>query len=60
MEAHHTLICVPLNGIQVKTSQVIDSLSVSSRRGYSDVASLTLGHFSLSSCYICLAGEFSS
>ena len=25
MEAHHTFICVPLNGIQVKTSQVIDS-----------------------------------
>ena len=48
MEAHHTLICVPLNGIQVKTSQVIDSLSVSSRRGYSDVASLTLRQFSLS------------
>ena len=35
MEAHHTLICVPLNGIQVKTSLVIDSPSVSSRRGYS-------------------------
>ena len=27
MEAHHTLICVSLNGIQVKTSQVIDSFS---------------------------------
>ena len=27
MEAHHTLICVPLNGIHVKTSQVIDSFS---------------------------------
>ena len=25
MKAHHTLICVSLNGIQVKTSQVIDS-----------------------------------
>ena len=36
MEAHHTLICVPLNGIQVKTSLVIDSPSVSSRRGYSN------------------------
>ena len=35
VEAHHTLICVPLNGIQVKTSLVIDSPSVSSRRGYS-------------------------
>ena len=35
MKAHHTLICVPLNGIQVKTSLVIDSPSVSSRRGYS-------------------------
>ena len=35
MEAHHTLICVPLNGILVKTSLVIDSPSVSSRRGYS-------------------------
>ena len=35
MEAHHTLICVPLNGIHVKISLVIDSLSVSSRRGYS-------------------------
>ena len=35
MEAHYTLICVPLNGVQVKTSLVIDSLSVSSRRGYS-------------------------
>ena len=35
MEAHHTLICVPLNGIQVKTSLVIDFPSVSSRRGYS-------------------------
>ena len=35
MEVHHTLICVPLNGIQVKTSLVIDSPSVSSRRGYS-------------------------
>ena len=35
MEAHHTLICVSLNGIHVKTSLVIDSLSVSSRRGYS-------------------------
>ena len=32
---HHILICVPLNGIQVKTSLVIDSPSVSSRRGYS-------------------------
>ena len=50
MEAHHTLICVPLNGIQVKTSQVIDILSVSSGRGYSGVASLTLGQFRLSSC----------
>ena len=27
MEVHHTLICVPLNGIQVKTSQVIDNFS---------------------------------
>ena len=27
MEVHHTLICVPLDGIQVKTSQVIDSFS---------------------------------
>ena len=35
MEAHHTLICVSLNGIHVKTSLVIDSSSVSSRRGYS-------------------------
>ena len=35
MEAHHTLICVPLNGIQVRTSLVIDSPSVSSRGGYS-------------------------
>ena len=35
MEAHHTLICVPLKGILVKTSLVIDSPSVSSRRGYS-------------------------
>ena len=35
MEAHYTLICVPLNGIQVKTSLAIDSPSVSSRRGYS-------------------------
>ena len=35
MEAHHTLICVPLNGIQVKTSLVIDSPSISSRRGHS-------------------------
>ena len=35
VEAHHTLICVPLNVIHVKTSLVIDSLSVSSRRGYS-------------------------
>ena len=31
----HVLICVPLNGIQVKTSLVIDSLSISSRRGHS-------------------------
>ena len=35
MKAHHTLICVPLNGIHVKTSLVIDSPSVSSRREYS-------------------------
>ena len=35
MEAHHTLICVLLNGTQVKTSLVISSPSVSSRRGYS-------------------------
>ena len=35
VEAHHTLICVSLNGIHVKTSQVIDSPSVSSRRGHS-------------------------
>ena len=35
MEAHHTLVCVPLNGIQVRTSLVIDSPSVSSRRGHS-------------------------
>ena len=28
VEAHHTLICVPLNCIQVKTSLVIDSPSV--------------------------------
>ena len=35
VEAHHTLICVPLNVIHVKTSLVIDSLLVSSRRGYS-------------------------
>ena len=35
MEAHHTLICVSLNGIQVKTLLVKDGLSVSSRRGYS-------------------------
>ena len=35
MEAHDTLICVPLNGILVKTSLVIDISSVSSRRGYS-------------------------
>ena len=35
MKAHHTLICVPLNGIQVKTSLVIDNPSISSRRGYS-------------------------
>ena len=35
MEAHHTLICVPVDGIQMKTSLVIDSLSISSRRGYS-------------------------
>ena len=34
VEAHHTLICVPLNVIHVKTSLVIDSLLVSSRRGY--------------------------
>ena len=34
MEAHHTLICVPLSGIQVKTSLVVDSPSESSRRGY--------------------------
>ena len=34
MEAHHTLICVSLNGIQVKTSLVIDSPSVSSWVGY--------------------------
>ena len=27
MEVHHTLIYVPLNGIQVKTSQVIDNFS---------------------------------
>ena len=52
MKAHHTLICVSLNGIQVKTSQVIDSLSVSSRRGYSGVASLTLRHL------ICLLVNF--
>ena len=32
---HHILICVPLNGIQVKTSLVIDSSSISSRRGHS-------------------------
>ena len=32
---HHILICVPLNGIQVKTSLVIDSPSISSRRGHS-------------------------
>ena len=32
---HHVLICVPLNGIQVKTSLVIDSPSISSRRGHS-------------------------
>ena len=35
VEAYHTLICEPLNVIQVKTSLVIDSLSVSSRGGYS-------------------------
>ena len=35
VEAHHTLTCVSLNGIRVKTSPVIDSPSVSSRRGYS-------------------------
>ena len=35
VEAHHTLICVPLYVIHVKTSLVIDSLLVSSRRGYS-------------------------
>ena len=35
MEAHHTLTCVPLHGILVQTSLVIDSPSVSSRRGYS-------------------------
>ena len=35
MEAYHTSICVPLNGILVKTSLVIDSPSVSNRRGYS-------------------------
>ena len=27
MEVHYTWICVPLDGIQVKTSQVIDSFS---------------------------------
>ena len=27
MEAYHTLICVALKGIHVKTSQVIDSFS---------------------------------
>ena len=27
MKAYHTLICVSLNGIEVKTSQVIDSFS---------------------------------
>ena len=32
MEAHHTFICVPLNDIQVKTSQVIDSLSEATER----------------------------
>ena len=32
---HHVLTCVPLNGIQVKTSLVIDSPSISSRRGHS-------------------------
>ena len=52
MEAHHTLICVPLNGIRVKTSLVIDSLSlsISSRRGYSGEALLTFRQFGLSSC----------
>ena len=35
VEANHILICVSLDGIHVKTSLVIDSLSVSSRRGYS-------------------------
>ena len=28
VEAHHTLKCVSLNGVQLKTSQVIDSPSV--------------------------------
>ena len=32
---HHVLTCVPLNGIQVKTSLVIESPSISSRRGHS-------------------------
>ena len=27
MEAYHTLVCVSLNGIHVKTSQVVDSFS---------------------------------
>ena len=35
MEAHHTLICVPLNGIPVNSSLVIDSPSISSRREHS-------------------------
>ena len=61
VEAHHTLTCVPLNVIHVKTSLVIDSLSVSSRRRYSGCeASLTLRQFDLFSCYFCLAGGFSS
>ena len=53
VEAHHTSICVPLNGIQVKTSQVIDSFFLrkqENRRGYSGLASLTLRRYGLSSC----------
>ena len=62
MEAHHTSICVPLNGILVKTSLVIDSLLEETRIAGEDTlaaASLTLRRFALFSCQFCLAGGFS-